>query len=162
MFKRKSFIGGVFRRHNAEIFRYLYILTKNKETAEDLAAEVFIKFINTFEPKKSSPRTWLYILAKGIVLNYFESLKNKSDGSDQDLIEDIADLDTMDNNINFDWVINAINTFVNPEKDVLSYRIAGNLSFKEISRITNLSTGNLKVIYYRAFLKLKAKINGEK
>lgn len=162
MFKRKSFIEWVFRRHNAEIFRYLYILTKNKETAEDLAAEVFIKFINTFEPKKSSPRTWLYILAKGIALNYFESQKNKSDGSVQDLIEDIADLDTMENNINFDWVINAINTFVNPEKDVLSYRIAGNLSFKEISRITNLSTGNLKVIYHRAFLKLKAKINGEK
>ncbi len=162
MLKRKSFIGVVFSRHNAEIYRYLYILTKNKETAEDLAAEVFIKFINTFEPKKSSPRTWLYILAKGIALNYFESQKNKGVGLHEDLIEDVADLDTIDNNINFDWVISAINTFVNPEKEVLSYRIAGNLSFKEISRITSISAGNLKVIYHRAFLKLKSKINGEK
>lgn len=67
----------LYRRHHSELLRYCYGACESRETAEDLAQEVFLKAMqNTdlFEdlgPKQQ--RAWLYRTVKNLIVDRYRS-----------------------------------------------------------------------------------------
>ncbi len=62
-------------RYGDEIWKYAYVLTKDREMAKDIAQDVFIKAhynIHAFRGQ-SSVRTWLLAIARNQSLNYLTS-----------------------------------------------------------------------------------------
>jgi len=154
-------IADIFKNHNEEIYRYFFIRTSSKETAEDLASEVFIKFIKTidsYDSTKSSVRTWLYLIAKGILINYFKKeSSHKNLGAE--IIEDLVSDEDLDQKANISLILVAINGMAEADRELLILRYVNGLKVKEIAEVLNLNYINAKVKIHRSLLKLKNLLN---
>ena len=72
---RASFPDVVAEQVDA-VYGYLVYLTGDRTAAEDLAAETFEKAFRTwrrFDPRRSSPRTWLCSIAHNVAIDWFRS-----------------------------------------------------------------------------------------
>ena len=58
------------------VYGYLVYMTGDRSAAEDLAAETFEKAFRTwrrFDPRRSSPRTWLCSIAHNVAIDWFRA-----------------------------------------------------------------------------------------
>lgn len=72
---RSSFAEVVAQQLDA-VYGYLVYLTGDRSAAEDLAAETFEKAFRTwrrFDPRRSSPRTWLCAIARNVAIDWFRA-----------------------------------------------------------------------------------------
>jgi len=63
-----------FYEHFSEIYRFLYRYTNQRETAEDLAQETFVRFWQArmrIDPSLS-PRGYIFRIARNLAMNYLE------------------------------------------------------------------------------------------
>ena len=72
---RPSF-AAVAEEHLDAVFRYLLLVTRDHATAQDLTSETFEKAFRSwrrFDPRRSSPRTWLCRIARNAALDHFRT-----------------------------------------------------------------------------------------
>jgi RNA polymerase sigma-70 factor (ECF subfamily) len=82
----------LFIRYKKPILNFIYRLIGNKETAEDVALEAFMKVyenISIYDPNKKFS-TWLYTIARNLAKN---SLRDKKYFKDRSIEEAIAEGD---------------------------------------------------------------------
>lgn len=152
-------IGEIFEKHNGEIFRYFYLRNRSKEISEDLTSEVFIKFLNSkYDSRKSSVRTWLFIIARSIILNYYNSSSKIIPSAEIEDIELISDEKQINNDIDLD-VKYLLDLLDDSSREIIILRFIEDLPVKEIAKILNVSYINAKVKIHRTLKFLKQKVN---
>lgn len=64
-------VALLFERHQAELFAYLCRMLHNRQWAEDLTQETFLKALNarTHLPEVENHRAWLYRIATNLALD---------------------------------------------------------------------------------------------
>jgi RNA polymerase sigma-70 factor, ECF subfamily len=95
---RTSFAEVVAEQLDA-VYGYLVYLTGDRAAAEDLAAETFEKAFRTwrrFDPRRSSPRTWLCKIAHNVAIDWFRAEARRRRREDtyaqgQDLVDALGD-----------------------------------------------------------------------
>ena len=68
--------AAVAERHLDSVYRYLLMLTKDSQLAEDLTGETFVKALRLwprFDPGRASASTWLCQIARTIALDHFRA-----------------------------------------------------------------------------------------
>lgn len=95
----------LYEKYHHDVFSFLYYMVKNREQAEDLVQEVYIRVLKSYDrfEGKSSEKTWLFSIARHVAIDSFRKQKgwkqrlidsfdwNKQDVKDQaPLPEDIA------------------------------------------------------------------------
>ena len=81
------------------VYGYLVYLTGDRSAAEDLAAETFEKAFRTwrrYDPRRSSPRTWLCKIAHNVAIDWFRAEARRHRREDtysrnQDLVGELGD-----------------------------------------------------------------------
>ncbi|MBQ0070584.1 MAG: sigma-70 family RNA polymerase sigma factor [Spirochaetales bacterium] len=66
----------LYREYRPKIFGYLYKRLENRETAEDLTSDVFLKVmekIEGFDSGKASLSTWIYAIASNRLIDYYRT-----------------------------------------------------------------------------------------
>lgn len=158
--KEKS-IEEIFIKYNQEIYRYFYFRTGSKELAEDLSADTFVKFLklkNTYNKDKSSIRTWLYIIAKGILIDFYN--KNKSNNFvniEKFEVEDNSN--NIDNKLLLDFLYKSLNNLSKEDRELFILKYINDLDLKTISSILKISYSNVKVRLFRLIKQLKKDLN---
>ncbi|HLO12301.1 MAG TPA: sigma-70 family RNA polymerase sigma factor, partial [Pseudoneobacillus sp.] len=72
-----SVFDELYQKYHHDVFQFLFYMVRNKEHAEDLVQEVYIrvfKSYNRFEGK-SSEKTWLYSIARNVAIDFFRKQK---------------------------------------------------------------------------------------
>ena len=66
-------LGSAFQENAARIYRFIYAKVGNREAAEDLTGEVFLKATRWLAQDRSadSIRAWLYTVARGTIADYW-------------------------------------------------------------------------------------------
>ena len=61
----------LFERYHQDIFAYLYRMVHEREWAQDLAQETFLRVLRARRrlPEVANPRAWLYRVATNVALN---------------------------------------------------------------------------------------------
>ena len=70
----EAFIS-LYRRRQPDIYRFVFGMSNNRITTEDVTQEVFIKLIHhadRFDPTRGSVRSFLYGIARNCLLQHFE------------------------------------------------------------------------------------------
>jgi RNA polymerase sigma-70 factor (ECF subfamily) len=73
-------LGEAAEAHLDDVFGYLLYLTRDRETAEDLASSTFEKALRTwgrFDPARGSARTWLLGIARTTALDWFRAERRR-------------------------------------------------------------------------------------
>jgi RNA polymerase sigma-70 factor (ECF subfamily) len=142
----------LLERHNSSLFNYIYFIVKNKELAEDVFQETFIKAITMIQQGRYTEtgkfRAWITRIAHNLIIDHFRQKKNENTVSNDTVSVDLLNNASLcDRTIEDLLVQNQILADVRklitqlPEnqREVLEMRYYQDLSFKEISEITGVS-----------------------
>src|SRR5437764_1530824 len=68
-------LGSTFRENAARIYRFIYAKVGNREAAEDLTSQVFLKAVRWLAQDRSadSIRSWLYTVARSTIADYWRA-----------------------------------------------------------------------------------------
>lgn len=149
-------------------FVYLTVLQKvtNSEDAKDITQEIFIKVLNSLHKfnGKSSFKTWLYRVAVNEAINFLRKKKIKhflslSSGNNEESEFDMPDSSpnpekNYENMQLMKRLMDALKKLPPKQREVFMYRYFEEMSYEEISEITNVSVGALKASYFHSIRKL--------
>lgn len=142
-------------RHKDKVFRFIYLKVRDRELAEDLFQEVFIKIINTLkagsynEEGKFLP--WAMRIAHNLVIDYFRKAnkvrmisESSSQRDDFNIfhtlkLEDKNIQDTISRDELEAQVIQFIEHLPETQRDILKMRIFKDMSFKDIAEEEDIS-----------------------
>jgi RNA polymerase sigma-70 factor, ECF subfamily len=72
-----SVFEKLYEKYHQDVFQFLFYIVRNKEHAEDLVQEVYIRVLksyNRFEGR-SSEKTWLFSIARNVAIDFFRKQK---------------------------------------------------------------------------------------
>ena len=141
----------LIQKHKNKIYAFILSKIRNKDLAEDIFQETFIKVINSLQKGKYNEEgkflPWVMRIANNLVIDYFRKAKKMrtiaptNDFNIFDILQD-GDRNIEDNLVN-DQVHKDLRKLIEylPEdqKEVLKMRYYAELSFKEISESTGVS-----------------------
>ncbi|NRG44231.1 RNA polymerase sigma factor SigX [Bacillus sp. CRN 9] len=80
-----SVFDDLYKNYHQDVFQFLFYMVRNRELAEDLMQEVYIRVLKSYEKfeGKSSEKTWLFSIARNVAIDSFR----KDKGWKQKLIE---------------------------------------------------------------------------
>ena len=154
----KNYINGdekaleiLINRHNQRITSFIYSKVLDRDVAEDIFQDTFIKVIKTLKKGKYSEEgkflPWVMRIAHNLVIDHFRKNKRmpKFEGSDDfnifSVIKDEklnAEKQIIKDQIESDLTL-LIDELPDDQKEVLIMRIYKDMSFKEISENTDVS-----------------------
>lgn len=167
--------GILVERYIQIIYIFVFKLVKNKEDAEDITQEVFIKVwrnLKKYDHKKNL-KTWLFSIAKNttfdklrkkksVTFSNLNTIINSNNISDEDIhIEDlIADNEPLQDEIfekaeNINKLKELINNLDDFSKILIHLHIEEEQTFEEISEILNKSINTIKSNYRRLIQKIR-------
>ena len=141
----------LINRHKNRIFTTIILIVKDSYIAEDLFQETFIKIINNLKKGKYNEEgkflPWAMRIAHNMAIDYFRKMKRMptiTDSSGDDVFRTIKiAVENREEQIirteKEDMVRLAINKLPEEQRQVLILRHYGNLSFKEIAAMTDVS-----------------------
>ncbi len=142
----------ILNRYQSRVFSYILMIVKNKDIAEDIFQEAFIKAINTIQQGRyvESGRFlgWINRIAHNLIIDYFRKEKNENtfstDALEYDYVNNSAYSEksieeVMNNEQVLKDVVLLIDYLPKTQKEVVQMRYFQELSFKEIAERTGVS-----------------------
>ncbi len=144
-------LSTLVTRYKDKIFTSIYLLVKDRYLAEDLFQDVFIRIIDTLKGGRYTDEgkflPWAMRIAHNLCVDHFRKVKRNptiKTSDDRDIFEVLNfSEEGVDNRIMNDQTSDKVRRMVDllPEdqREVLILRHYADLSFKEISQLTNCS-----------------------
>ncbi len=142
----------LLNRHRSSLYSYIYFIIRNRELAEDIFQETFVKAIVTIKQGRYTEngkfRAWLSRIAHNLIIDNYRQEKNEqtvsNDECDVDLFNNAKLSDgTVEDMIVKDQIMLDVRKLIeclpDNQKEVLILRYYQDLSFKEIADITGVS-----------------------
>jgi RNA polymerase sigma-70 factor (ECF subfamily) len=139
------------------IYRYVYSKVGNREEAEDLTSQIFIKAIRGVDHERGtqSIQKWLFQVARTTIADYWRAHYRISTNSLEELLEagweGPADEEpAAPSNQPVERVKRILHALPEHYREVLTCRFLLNLSIKETALNMGLTEANVKVLQFRA------------
>lgn len=138
-------------RHERKIFTSIYLLVKDRDLANDIFQDTFIKVIKTLRSGNYNEEgkflSWVLRIAHNLVIDHFRSLKRMPMVYDTEEYSVFDTLPLEDINIEDKMIAEQIQSTVRSlieklpydQREVVIMRHFANMSFKEISESTGVS-----------------------
>lgn len=165
---RDQFIT-LYDEHAGSIFRFCFLKTGSRETAEDLAAEVFVRLWDAMRREAGktaprgigSPRAYIYKIARNVVADYYRGARIRTVELEEGMLppspeksaEEAADL-----NLETDRIRRALSHLREDYQNYVIWRYLDEMSVREISHLTGKTEESVRVGIHRALQALKAKL----
>jgi RNA polymerase sigma-70 factor (ECF subfamily) len=142
----------LLNRYKSNIYSYIYFIVHNREMAEDIFQETFVKAIITIKQGRYTEngkfRAWINRIAHNLIIDNYRQEKNEqtisNDECEVDLLNNYKLSDgTIEDEIVKEQILSDVKKLINylpaNQKEVLILRYYQDLSFKEIADITGVS-----------------------
>jgi RNA polymerase sigma-70 factor (ECF subfamily) len=144
------------------IYRYVYSKVGNREEAEDLTSQTFVKAVQNIDRDRDphSMQKWLYQVARTTVADYWRAYYRIPSSSLEALLDagwegPVEEMPMVTNDSPIERVQRLLKDLPGNYREVLNCRFLLNLSIKETAARLGLTEANVKVLQFRA-LKLAA------
>lgn len=146
-----------YQRYSREIYLYLYSLCKNREAAEDMMQEVFLKALLSWNDENGNLRAWLYKVARNICMNHLkkagrETGMGEKEIRDTDLSPDEKYIMDEEKRTLYQGML----TLPVRQREILELFYFSEMSMKEIAVFLRFSPENVRVLAFRAKKALKS------
>lgn len=149
--KEKAF-EVLMLRHKDRVYSYIYYMVKDRQLAEDIFQDAFVKVINTLKLGKYNDEgkflPWIMRISHNLIIDTFRKNAKMPTIEPRDEDHDIfSNLQVFDLNVE-DLLVNdqilkdvrkLIDYLPEEQKEVVLMRHYSDMSFKEISEATNVS-----------------------
>jgi len=163
---RKHAIQAVYEAYAEQIYKFIFFKVGNREDAEDITSQVFIKAANSLDiaQDERTQLAWLYQVARTTITDYWR-LYYKGPTSSLEQIEEAAPLHLAADPIMLgnpedeqpDQAAGKVRQILEilPQnyRRVLEFRFLHGYSLKETAEAMNITEANAKVLQHRAIQK---------
>ncbi len=139
------------------IYRYVYSNVGNREVAEDLTSEIFLKAVRGIDQERSprSMQYWLYLIARTTIADYWRAHYRAPTSSLDELLEagwegPAEEEPTARSNRPAELVQRLLQALPEQYREVLTCRFLLNLSLKATALRMGVTVANVKVLQFRA------------
>ncbi len=142
----------LLQRHQGRVFSYIMNIVKDKDLADDLFQETFVKAIVTINQGRYTENgkfpAWITRIAHNLIIDYFRQEKSLAqlscdDGNVNILNRKELSDETIEDSIVREQILNAVRLLVGQlpplQREVLEMRYYQDMSFKEIAENTGVS-----------------------
>ena len=154
-----------YDKYVKSIYRFVYIKVGNKQVAEDLTQDIFLKIWQHLVDKKNvrSFQAFIFRIARNTVVDHYRSAKQELPleymPESVEIIEETVIV--ADKNIDANILLKEI-TKLKPEyQEVLMLRYIEDMSMDDIAHVMDKDKNNIRVTIHRALAKLKAITKGK-
>jgi RNA polymerase sigma factor (sigma-70 family) len=160
---RPSF-AAVAEEHLDAVFRYLLLVTRDHATAQDLTSETFEKAFRAwrrFDPRRSSPRTWLCRIARNAALDHFRTEERRRRRETAYAGEPEADERSLGAESLSPRLEAALAGLSAAEREVIALRVLLELDGETAARVLGISPTACSTRLSRALAKLEEKVRDD-
>lgn len=142
----------LLQRHQGRVFSYIMNIVKDKDLADDLFQETFVKAIVTINQGRYTENgkfpAWITRIAHNLIIDYFRQEKSLAqlscdDGNVNILNRKELSDETIEDSIVREQILNDVRLLVGQlpplQREVLEMRYYQDMSFKEIAENTGVS-----------------------
>lgn len=141
-----TIIYELYEKYKTGIYRYILSITNDPQLAEDVLQDTFVQLLSDglcFEPGKE--QAWLYKVARNKCFNILKRQKKQMD---------IKVPIVLATNQHWEF-IELISPLTAAEQEIVTLKIIGGFSHKEIAKIIGATAAATKKRYERALQKLR-------
>ena len=153
-------IAEAAEEHLDDVFAYLVYLTRNRETAEDLASATFEKALRhwgRFDPRRGSARTWLLGIARTTALDWFRAEARRRRREEAAALPERVD-EVFAEGLS-PQLEAALSSLSAGEREVLALRIVLELDGDATARVLGISPTAVSTRLSRALKRLEERVN---
>lgn len=164
----KEALKEIYEAYLGYVFHLILGIVGNRENAEDITSEFFIKLWNIADKYKpgGGHKTWLSMVARNLALDFLRANKRELAVDFTQEQTETADVEQtvtqeefgseVETEIISDMNVKEILDTLKPaEREVVHMKVIGDLTFQEISNITGLPMGTVTWRYREAIKKLR-------
>ena len=140
-------ISSWYDQYKTGIYRYILSITKDPQLAEDVLQDTFVKLLSG--DSKCSPgkeQAWLYRIARNICFDYLRKAKR----------EQTHDQIPASTDSSYEY-IDLISSLSPMEQEIVTLKIVGGLTHREIGSVLHITAGAAQKRYERAIAALRDK-----
>jgi len=155
------------KRHQKFVFTLALRFAKNREDAEEIAQDCFVKAYKALGTFKQTSKfsTWLYTITYTTAMTYLRKKKlNASSIDDEEQALQVAnsdsafDADTVEKKSAYKYLNEAINMLLPDDAAIITLFYKGEQSLEEIGTALTIESNTVKVKLHRARHRLKEKL----
>jgi RNA polymerase sigma factor (sigma-70 family) len=150
----------LFERHHKRIFNFLVRMAENRETAEDLTQNVFLRMIRYRDSFRSDSRfiPWLYQIARNVYSDHYQNRKRRyADTIDvekvMETIPDSEDHVAMEEKEQL--LHRSLAMLTEEQRELLIMTRYQHMKYEEVATVMDTTVANIKVKVHRAIGKLR-------
>ena len=153
--EEKPTLRQVFEAEESPLLRYAHGLVGQRESAEDLVQEAFIKLHAHWEDV-TNPRAWLFRCIRNLALNHLRDHQRESTSEFlNDLASDSPDPEQSIGKLEAIGTLQLLVSELDPDdRKLISLKYHENLKYDQISQRTGLSVGNVGYKLHHALKNL--------
>lgn len=148
---------ALYEDNLVSVYRYVFKSLRNREEAEDLTSQVFLKALRFLDPERSAhgARSWLFQIAHTTIADYWRTYYRAPTSSLEVRLEvgwegPPEEVILGTNDLVADRVRNLLQALPERYREVLSCRFLLNLSIRETAATMGVSEANVKTLQFRA------------
>lgn len=155
--------GTLYDLHFDRIYAYIYRKIGDRQVAEDLTADTFMKALANIKGYTYTGQpfaAWLYRIAANLVTDHYRTRRPTTSLDDgvQLVAGGISPEEAAMRLDDQQAVARAIQTLSPDQQDVVLMRFSGGLKLKEIAQVVGKTEGAVKALMFRALGSLKGKL----
>jgi RNA polymerase sigma-70 factor (ECF subfamily) len=153
-------LAGLYEEYYDKLAHYVYVRIGNKEEAEDIAGEVFLKALKSLKSYKEQGipmQGWLFRIAHNLTVDYIRKADKRRTVPMDSVILTGEDnpVDAAEQNIEFERVTEAMKQLTIEQREVINLRFFGGLTSKEVGDILSKSDGAVREMQRAAIEKIR-------
>lgn len=163
---REAF-GQLYDLYVDTVFRYVLVRVGDRQLAEDLTAETFIRAlrrIDGFTWQGRDLAAWLVTIARNLVADHVKSARFRFEVTTEDMRDADRRVDAPDEEVltrlRDDRIVEAIRGLGSDQAECITLRFLQGLSLAETAEVLGKSQGAVKQLQLRATRALRAALEG--
>ncbi|HEX5169106.1 MAG TPA: sigma-70 family RNA polymerase sigma factor, partial [Cyclobacteriaceae bacterium] len=150
----------LFERYQKPVFNFLARMTMDRDAAEDLTQNVFlrmIKYRNSYR-EGNKFQSWIYQVARNVFSDHYQKEKNKrADFIDVEKLTDhiASSHDEQEQLERERLLIRSLAKLNDEQRELLVFTRFLQLKYEEVANMMNTTEANIKVKVHRAMQKLR-------
>jgi RNA polymerase sigma-70 factor, ECF subfamily len=146
-------------RHASAIARFVRSVGE-REQVDEIVQDVFVRAFNSLESFRgeSSLRTWLFTIARRLVLDRRRSFRRRREVADVNENDAATEFTALDGMIADEAVVrvrDAVRRLSPTQREVFTLRVNEGLSYREIASLVGTTEGAARVHYHNALRTVK-------
>lgn len=143
------------------VYRYLLYMVRERELAEDLTSETFERALRAwprFDPRRSSPLTWLTAIGRNVALDHIRSDRRRLRRERRAFLDEPPPTPSPDLALAGDMTA-ALGRLSDREREVIALRVVLELDRNDAARVIGITPSNCATRLNRALARLREEVS---